>query len=251
MAGEESTDTGAAGGETTREAAAAATAAKERAEARLLEAQAAQTEADNARKVAEARTKEAEANTKAAEANIKELVAARDKVDAERSAAEAKLAELKAKIGSTNAELATKMNEQADRGLGVRDFVAQSLLEIMAGIDEAAAMGKVRAVDDGVDGFLPAVTRVGATALEENVSERVEFDLAVTLSTSASKQGKQGGKATAGLQVRFLDVAKFQVGASGHIERVTTEATSQDRSNRLKFSVPIVYAVQEASADHE
>lgn len=230
MAGEERNDPGAARDETVVEAATAATSATA-----LAEARAAQTEAEHARKAAEARTKE--------------LVAERETADAARCAAEAELAKLQANIDSANTDLATTMNEQAERGLGVREFVRQSLLGIMAGVDDAAAIGKVRALDDGIDGFLPSVTRVGATALEENVSERVEFDLAVTLSTSANEEDNRGAKA--GLQVGFPGVAKFHVGASGHIERVTSEATSQDRSNRLKFSVPIVYAVQEASVDDD
>lgn len=218
MAGEESTDPRAAGEHPDLpDAVRVATAAKERAEVRLLEAQTAQSEAENARK-----------------------------------AAEGELAKLRAEIGSTNTALATQMNEQAERGLGVREFVRESLLAIMAGVDDAAAMGRLRALDDGMDGFLPAVTKVGETALGENVSERVvEFDLAVTLSRSANEKDELGGKVSAGLQVGFPGIAKFHVGASGHIERVTSESTSQDRSNRLRFSVPIAYAVQEASVDDE
>ena len=212
-----------------------ALAAKDLAEAQLIGAQKALAEA--------------EARKMVAEGDARKLVAERDEAEMARRTAEKDLAKLQGEIVTGNRKLATDMNEQAERGLGVRQFVRQSLLDIMAGVDDAAAKGKIRAENDGMDGFLPSVTMIGATTDEGSVSERVEFDLAVTVAESASDATKEGGEVNAGLQVSLFGVAKFQVGASGQVERVTNEASSQGRSNRLKFAVPIVYAEQEASDD--
>ena len=175
-------------------------------------------------------------------------IAERENAIAERDKVSTELAELKATLAS---DAARKVNEGEERSLGIREFVRQSLLDIMAGVDDAASVGKTRALNDGLDRFLPSVTMIGATAAEGSASDRVEFDLAVTVAQSESETAKGGTEVHAGLQVSAPWLGKFHVGASGHIERVTTEASFQEQANRLRFAVPIVYALQGDSADEE
>ena len=145
------------------------------------------------------------------------------------------------------------MNQEAAAGPGpgIRDFVRQSLLDIMAGVDDAAAMGKTRELNEGLTDYLPAVTMIGTSSADERASDRVEFDLAVTVAQSASEQKGKGGTLDASFKVGVMGLGKLHVGASGHIERTVGEASSSQRANRLRFSVPIVYAVQDDSADEE
>ena len=190
----------------------------------------------------------ADAEARLAEATNKRLAEERDSAIVERDEARSKVAELEAKQAS---DFARKMNEEEERGLGIREFVRQSLLDIMAGVDDAAGIGKIQALNGGLDGFLPSVTMIGSAPGEGSAGDRVEFDLAVTVAKSGSEQDKASGEAHAGLRVSAPWLGKFHVGASGRIERVTSEASSQEQANRLRFSVPIVYALQGESVDEE
>ena len=70
-------------------------------------------------------------------------------------------------------ELLKGMEEQAASGPGIRDFVRRSLLDIMGAVDDAAAMGRLLAYDDGLACYLPAVTAIRIPASHgESVAAR-------------------------------------------------------------------------------
>ena len=219
---------------------------KAEADARLAEARASKAEADVRRAEAEADRIGAEADLRKAEAERATAEARRlQTVEAEKAALAKKASDAEIRRAKANEELIADLG---DSGPGVREFVRQSLLDIMEGVDDAAAMGRLRATDDGLERFLPAVTMIGG-APAEGRTERVEFDLAVTVNQTTKKTAGAGGKAEADFKVGVFGVGKLHVGASGHIERVVAEGATNEQTNRLRFAVPISYAVQHDAND--
>ena len=208
-------------------------------------------EAEDERVRAKAKMVTAEADKVKAETKKIKAEVARAKAEESRAKADLARIEAEKERASANREIAKNMNEQPAGGLGVRDFVKQSLLDIMAGVDDAAAVGRTRAFHDGLDGYLPAVTVIGAASAEGHAIDRVEFDLAVTATQAKGDETDEGVELRGDLKVGAFGVGSFHLGASGHIERVTSEASSLEQVNRLRFSVPIVYAVQDDSVDDE
>ena len=236
---------------------AAAETRKAEAEARTAEAETRKVEAEANK--AEAEVEEVKAQTARAIAEKNTLVAEKERLaaeaarhKAERSKAETETARLETEAHRADAdrELADQLNADAS-GLGIRDFVRQSLLDIMAGVDDAAAMGRTRGFTEGLDTFLPAVTSIGGKPEGPPATDRVKFDLAVAVSRSEAKEGTDDVEGKAEFRVGVLGVGKLHVGASGRIERVTAEGASSEQTNRLSFAVPITYAVQGDTADEE
>ncbi len=98
----------------------------------------------------------------------------------------------------------------------LKDFVKQTLLEIIQDVKEAKAeAGKQDVYDDYI------------VSPSKSMAERfpIEFDVAVT---TAEEEGQEGG---AGIKV----IGLFKVGG----ELSSNSATTQ--TSRIKFQVPVVY----------
>lgn len=199
------------------------------------------TEAAEARaKIAEQTQAEAEAEKAMIQAVNNRLVTARVSAVEARDDAEKRLADL------------AKESDANQPKLGIRQFVSKSLLDIMAGVDEAAAMGKTRALNgDGLDDLLASATTIGATIAEGRTSDRVEFDLAVTVARSADKETSWGIEVQAEAKASLLNFLKLGGGIDAQYSRAASEAISQQQAHRLRFSVPIAYAVQDGWANED
>ena len=228
-----------------------AEANKAAAEARRLDAEADKLRAETAGVSAE--TERADVEKEKLRAEAARAKADEKRADAESRKIDADLMKLAAEgqRAAENKEFAESMNEAAEHGPDVRAFVRQSLLDIMAGVDDAAAMGRTRAFNDGLDGYLPAITKIGGTHVEGLGTDLVEFDLTVTVTQSGTKQTSGGGKGEGGFRLGVLGFGKLHVGASGHIEHTIGGASSDVRTNRLRFSVPISYAMQDDPPDED
>lgn len=149
-------------------------------------------------------------------------------------------------IKDTKAEL----DKQATSGPSVRAFVRSSLLEIMGGVNEAAAYEKTRELNVGYEEILPSVSTIGATSSEGPQSERVEFDIAVTMVASEGDESKDSIGGGFGLSVP-LGAVSFSIGGSRQIEQIEGKSSSIEYANRIRFSVPISYATQKDSLGDE
>ena len=251
-------ETPSGGGAAEPDALAVAQAQKAAAEADQARADADTARAEAERTAAEARRLDAETERLQAEAASMSVEAARAnaekeklRAEAQRAAADLEKLEAEKQRAVENQQLAKSLNEAAERGPDVRAFVRQSLLDIMAGVDDAAAMGRTRALNEGLDGYLPSVTKIDGSPADGPGTDRVEFDLAVTVARSATKQTGGGAQVDGSFKLGVLGFGTLHVGASGHIERTVGGASSDERTNRLRFSVPIVYAVQDEPPDEE
>lgn len=222
-----------------------ADAEKARAESKMIEAEAEKAQAEKERLQAEARRIEAEAATS-------ELEKGRLKAETKKYDADVKKIEADKERIAEQRELAKadteKMEEHAKASTGVRDFVRDSLLDIMAGVDDAAAVGKTRDLTEGLVGYLPSVTAIGAAASGDHQAERVEFDLAVTVVVAEKEAGSDKLAGELKIAPMFFPVSG---GLSGRIERNRELSHSSEFANRIRFSVPIVYATQNDPLDYE
>lgn len=155
----------------------------------------------------------------------------------------------KSKIQSLkkNQDLAKKRNDIISKqaNWGIRGFVRESLLEIMAGVDDAAACGKAREAEEGLRDFLPSVSMIGACKSAEQRTEHVEFDIGASF--TEKKEIKNGKEQHAGFKLLVSSFAQFGVGASGSVESLESDSSAQ--TNRIRFSVPIVYGSQRDPLD--
>lgn len=121
----------------------------------------------------------------------------------------------------------------------------------MGGVDDAATVGKVRELTEGLVGFLPTVTAIGGASSGDHRAEReVKFDLAVTAATTT--QDSQGNKMGGGLKISVpILSALLSVGGSAQFERTLSRMHSSEHVNRISFSVPIVYATQNDPTDEK
>ena len=87
---------------------------------------------------------------------------------------------------------ADKEIKEGKAGTDIRDFVRESLLDIMGAVDDAATVGKTREYNEGLVGYIPSITGIGAASADNPSSGVVEFDLAVTVVNSDSA-GRTGG----------------------------------------------------------
>ena len=106
------------------------------------------------------------------------------------------------------------------KGMGLRKFVQDVLVEVITGVHEAAEHVRTQHVAD--------LGLRGAVNTEEERSE-VQFDVAVTVS--------YGGKGEVGLHVPF-------VGSKGEV------SAAKQSVNRVKFSVPVAFASQPVGPEY-
>ena len=249
-----------------------AKAAKDEAEARERDARAAKDEAQAREHNAKAAKDEAEARERDAKAAKDKAEAKRLKIDSKRSKLENdkfKAETKKIKLDVKRAEAARdlieghqqrlqerheKNGEQPKSVWGIRDFVRDSLLDIMGGVDDAAAKGQTRALKDRLDDYLPSVTAIGAVSSGEPQAERVEFDIAVTVVHDERQEASKGGQVNAGLKIALpISSALLSLGAGGsrHWDSTQASSNSSEQANRIRFSVPIIYATQDESPDDD
>ena len=191
---------------------------------------------------------EAKAEAKAevkAEAEAKRLNAESEKVQAETQKLNA---EIKRASQSQNLfETASEQMTKGQAGTGIREFVRESLLDIMGAVDDAAAVGKTREFNEGLVGYLPSVTAIGDASVDNHSSAQVEFDLAVTVIESDSASGDKG----AALKIGVPAIFGVSIAASGYLQSSTGHASEREQTNRIRFSVPIKYAREHAPIEDE
>lgn len=146
---------------------------------------------------------------------------------------------------------AEKRDAEDQPKLAIQEFVSQSLVDIMAGVDEAAAARKTVELNGGIAGLLTSVTTIGAATAERRASDRVEFDLAVTVAKSKEDDGEWGVEVQADAKASILGIFKAGGSLGARYQRALTEAMSQQQAHRIRFSVPIVYAVQDDQPSEE
>ena len=230
-----------------------------------LQAKAAKLKSDAEKSQAESRRIAAEA--KKIDAVKEKLKAEAEKLRADAAKLNAEVKLIKAETGKQDAdakkvddirqeqsdlveEANERMEAHAEASPSIRNFVRDSLLDIMGGVDDAAVVGKTRELTEGLAGYLPNVTAIGAAASGEQRAERVEFDLAVTVATAAQKGSTKAGRGGLRIAIPF-SFAFLSAGGSAQFEHSLTRSSSREHVNRIRFSVPIVYAVQNAPPDED
>ena len=169
-----------------------------------------------------------------------------------RRAAEEKAASAREEAGKYKARLdadnsAKRLLEaEQDARRGLRDFVQQSLTDILAGVDAAAMDARERQLDGGLEesGFMTP-GRVGFPSGSGRDSI-VEFDLAVVAGKQRIDEETGSEEAEAKAKVSFMDVIPLGFSAEARAgvrsERRSEERSDLTRHNRIRFSVPVTFA---------
>ena len=108
--------------------------------------------------------------------------------------------------------------------MDLREFVKETLIQITMGVQDAIT---VHSDMDGALGVINPVWGPDASAISAEHAQKVEFDVAVTVTD------KMGGSGKASIKV-----LSFELGAEGN------KSIEHSTVSRVKFSVPIVPAVQ-------
>ena len=145
----------------------------------------------------------------------------------------AKLVTIAEKRKQDDEKFVKDINNAAKALPGIREFVRETLSQIMYGVDDAAAIGKTRELDEGLVGYLPSVSAIGSDTVEDHSVERVEFDLVVVHSAANAEEKKQSGN----LKV-VANWLPLRLAASGQIEQAHSQAVSNESTNRVRFAVP-------------
>ena len=224
----------------------------------VAEAKAKKIEADAMKTKAESEMILAEAEKLKNENKLSELERAKFRAEIEKLARDADKAQQDDQRTNTQDQLVQQysksIQEQANSGWGIRQFVRDSLLGIMGGVDDAAAKGKTRALRDGLEGYLPSVTAIGAASSGDQQVERVDFDMAVTVVEAKRIDSETNSEVSAGFKIAFpISSALVSLGAGGSRHRGSAQASSNssEQANRIRFSVPIIYATQDESPDDD
>lgn len=106
----------------------------------------------------------------------------------------------------------------------LREFIAETLAQIQEGVDDAI---KRRSATDGAAGVINPVFGTTMNAAGADHLQKVEFDIAVTVSDKTSG----GGKAV----VKVLGV---ELGGE------VSKGAEQSTVSRIKFTVPVIPPVQ-------
>ena len=190
-----------------------------------------------------ARTDRNAASKREAEAIRRERVAVQRAKDAENKANRAKEREKAANEALNEQALADKLFEDAKAARrGLRDFVRDALTDIMLGVDDAATHAGSRKLTDGLsESGLISPSSIGDRP-GTNRESLVEFDLAVMAGEQhTDKFEKDSG---ANLKLSLMNVLPLGISGQAGWHR---KKTSEDRSevshhNRIRFSVPVVFA---------
>ena len=130
----------------------------------------------------------------------------------------------------------------------LREFVTSSLADIMRGVDEAALSAVSRHLESGLlEEPMISPSRVGKVV--GGSETLVHFDLAVVASTQSGHGTTKGASGGVGISVtgKLWD----QIGLSGtagykrHSESVTEERRGVTQDQRIRFSVPLIFASQD------
>lgn len=106
----------------------------------------------------------------------------------------------------------------------LKEFIAETLVQIQEGVDDAI---RRRSATNGAAGVINPVFGATMNAAGTDHLQKVEFDIAVTVSDKATGGGK------AGLKV-------FSVELSGEVSKGAEQSTV----SRIKFTVPVIPPVQ-------
>ena len=202
----------------------------------------------------EARARETDAVSRAqdAEATVKEgmeaalLEAEKARKKAEKATQQAEAERQRAETAIENQQLADKRFDAEQKAIrGLRDFVRDSLSDIMTGVDDAAIVASSRQLTDGLtEGGLVAPSRVG-TQVGSTRESLVEFDVAVIGGEQQSKKDVKSAEANLKLSLMKVVPLGFSAGAGRRQTRSSEERSEISRHNRIRFSVPVVFAYQD------
>ena len=139
-----------------------------------------------------------------------------------------------------------QVEEERSTRTTLRDFVADSLSEIMKGVDDAAYLAGVRQLEER-DNAMVSPSRVGPVTTETETL--VQFDLAIVANKEAVEELSKARKSQteAKLSIPLLEVIGLSLGAgtSSSSESRTETRDATTHHNRIQFSVPIIFASQE------
>ena len=108
--------------------------------------------------------------------------------------------------------------------MDLREFVKETLVQISMGVQDAITAHQST---EGAVGAINPVWGPDASAISAEHAQKVEFDVAVTVTDKWADRGKAG-----------LKVFSFELGAEGN------KSAEHSTVSRVKFTVPIVPAVQ-------
>lgn len=108
--------------------------------------------------------------------------------------------------------------------MDLREFVKETLVQIAMGVQDAITEHQSI---EGAVGSINPVWGSDASAISAEHAQKVEFDVAVTVTDKAGGTGKAG-----------LKVFSLELGIDG------SKLVEQSTVSRVKFTVPIVPAVQ-------
>lgn len=138
------------------------------------------------------------------------------------------------------------LNEEKEAQRGLRDFVQQSLSDILAGVDDAAVDARHRQLDGGLkeSGFVTP-GKVGSVA-QRGRDSTVEFDLAVVAGEQLTEDRRKALAKEGKVKLSFMNVIPLGVSvearAAVRTERRSEERRELTRHNRIRFSVPVTFA---------
>ena len=128
----------------------------------------------------------------------------------------------------------------------LRDFVQQSLSDILAGVDDAAVYARHRQLDGGLkdSGFITP-GRIGSLTASGREST-VEFDLAIVAGEQVTDHKRESQDRGVEAKVSFMDVIPLGFSAEARSgvrsEKHSEERSEVSRHNRVRFTVPVTFA---------
>lgn len=217
--------------------------------------------ADERRAAAEKKAGDAGEEYEKAQAQLEtvngELENARLALTEANESAKTQVESVNVELQSAKQELSKAEKRLADRSdfeakevaarMGLKDFVSDSLSDIMCGVDEAAVAAVDRHLNSGLlEDPIVSPSRIGQVIGDQETL--VHFDLAVVANTERDDSEKKENEKEFGLSAKGSIVvaalsanARFRYGR----ESVTSERSGVSEHHRVRFSVPIRFASQD------
>ncbi len=130
-----------------------------------------------------------------------------------------------------------------ESSLGLTDFVEQSLGEILAGVDRAAAAANARTLTEGLAASgLVSPSRIGTIVGGPGDVALVEFDVAIATERQDRNEKTKEAKGNTSFSIKVFDVAQASAGGAASSERTREQRDAIKSSNRIKFAVPVTFA---------
>jgi hypothetical protein len=108
----------------------------------------------------------------------------------------------------------------------IRDFVRSTLTDIVAGLQYAAVdLSELAAISPGA-----------VNGKQQEIVEKVEFDIAVTVSSESESHREGGGKVGGKLRVVAFEAELYAKG-----KKEDKKTGKHDEISRIKFSIPIQF----------